>query len=259
MVVGVFVLSIYKGDRVSSAETMSPVRYWAVVPAAGAGRRMNVDIPKQYLEIKGKPLMVHTLERLMDFPLLEKIVVVLDQDDEHYPEIELLRHPRIRLAKGGSQRSLSVLNGLRVLLDMAEANDWVLVHDVARPCVRRADLDWLVDQLRDHSVGGLLATPVTDTIKRAGVDGRVVKTVTRQGLWHALTPQMFRLGMLHDAMAAAIASELPVTDEASAVEYSGRHPVLVEGHADNIKVTRGTDLALASLYIEQQSKLIEVS
>lgn len=243
----------------SSTETVNPVRYWAVVPAAGVGRRMNVDIPKQYLEINGKSLMEHTLERLLDFPRLEKIVVVLDQDDEHYPAIELLRHPRIRLANGGPQRSQSVLNGLRVLLDMADVNDWVLVHDVARPCIRRADLEWLVEQLHDHAVGGLLATPVTDTIKRSGVAGNVLKTVDRHGLWHALTPQMFRLGMLHDALATAIANELPVTDEASAIEYSGQHPVLVEGHADNIKVTRGTDLALASLYIEQQSKLIEVS
>ncbi len=254
-----FVLSICKGIRVSSAEAVNPVRYWAVVPAAGAGRRMNVDIPKQYLEIRGKPLMVHTLERLLDFPRLEKIVVVLDQDDEHYPAIDLLRDPRIRLANGGAERSQSVLNGLRVLLDIADVDDWVMVHDVARPCIRRADLDWLVERLHDHSVGGLLATPVTDTIKRAATDGAVLKTVARQGLWHALTPQMFRLGLLHDALAAAIANELPVTDEASAIEYSGRQPVLVEGHADNIKVTRGTDLALASLYIEQQSKLIEVS
>lgn len=242
----------------SSTETVNPVRYWAVVPAAGTGRRMNVDIPKQYLEINGKPLMVHTLERLLDFPRLEKIVVVLDQDDEHYPAIELLRDPRIRLANGGSQRSQSVLNGLRVLMDMADINDWVLVHDVARPCIRRADLDWLVEQLSGHPVGGLLATPVTDTIKRTDVDGTVLKTVARQGLWHALTPQMFRLGVLHDALTAAIVNELPVTDEASAIEHSGLHPVLVEGHADNIKVTRGSDLALASLYIEQQSRLIEV-
>ncbi len=241
----------------SSTETVNSVRYWAVVPAAGTGRRMNMDIPKQYLEINGKPLMVHTLERLLDYPRLEKIVVVLDQGDEFYPAIKLLRDRRIRLTKGGSQRSQSVLNGLRVLMDMADINDWVLIHDVARPCIRRADLDWLVEQLHDHSVGGLLATPVTDTIKRTGVDGTVLKTVARQGLWHALTPQMFRLGVLHDALTAAIVNELPVTDEASAIEHSGLHPVLVEGHADNIKVTRGTDLALASLYIEQQSRLIE--
>lgn len=243
----------------SSVEAMNKVRYWAVVPAAGVGRRMNVDIPKQYLEIKGKPLMVHTLERLLDFPRLEKIVVVLDHEDEYHQSIELLRNPRIMLAQGGDERYHSVLNGLKVLLDIGSPDDWVLVHDVARPCIRRSDMDWLVNQLHDHPVGGLLGSPVTDTIKRAGGDDVVSETVDRQGLWHAMTPQMFRLGMLHDAMARAIADKMPVTDEASAIEYSGKRPVMVEGHADNIKVTRGTDLALASLYIEQQSKLIEVS
>lgn len=243
----------------SSAEAMKTIRYWAVVPAAGVGRRMNVDIPKQYLEIKGKPLIEHTIERLLDFSCLEKIVVVLDSEDEYHQSIELLRNPRIQLAEGGDERYHSVLNGLRVLLDMADPNDWVLVHDVARPCIRRADLEWLVNQLHNHPVGGLLGSPVTDTIKRAGADGVISETVDRQGLWHALTPQMFRLGMLHDAMVKAITDKMPVTDEASAIEYSGKQPVMVEGHADNIKVTRGTDLALASLYIEQQSKLIEVS
>ncbi|USE33971.1 2-C-methyl-D-erythritol 4-phosphate cytidylyltransferase [Endozoicomonas sp. SCSIO W0465] len=243
----------------SSAETMNTVRYWAVVPAAGVGRRMNVDIPKQYLEIKGKPLMVHTLERLLDFPRLEKIVMVLDRDDEYHQSIELLRNPRVLLAQGGEERYHSVLNGLSVLLEIGSPNDWVLVHDVARPCIRRSDMDWLVNQLNDHPVGGLLGSPVTDTIKRAGGDGLVSQTVDRQGLWHAMTPQMFRLGMLHEAMAKAIADRMPVTDEASAIEYSGKQPVMVKGHADNIKVTRGTDLALASLYLEQQSKLIEVT
>ncbi len=243
----------------SSAEAMNKVRYWAVVPAAGVGRRMNVDIPKQYLEIKGKPLIEHTLGRLLDFPHLEKIVVVLDREDEYHQSIELLRNARIQLAEGGDERYHSVLRGLRVLLDMADLDDWVLVHDVARPCIRRSDLDWLVNQLHEHPVGGLLGSPVTDTIKKAGSDDVVSETVDRQGLWHAMTPQMFRLGMLHDAMAKAIADKMPVTDEASAIEYSGKQPVMVEGHADNIKVTRGTDLALASLYIEQQSKLIEVS
>lgn len=243
----------------SSAEAMNKVRYWAVVPAAGVGRRMNVDIPKQYLEIKGKPLIEHALGRLLDFPYLEKIVVVLDREDEYHQSIELLRNARILLAEGGDERYHSVLNGLKVLLDVGAPDDWVLVHDVARPCIRRSDLDWLVNQLHNHPVGGLLGCPVTDTIKKAGADDVVFETVDRQGLWHAMTPQMFRLGMLHDAMAKAIADKMPVTDEASAIEYSGKQPVMVEGHADNIKVTRGTDLALASLYIEQQSKLIEVS
>ena len=234
------------------------MKYWAVVPAAGVGRRMNVDIPKQYLEIRGKTLMEHTLERLLDFPLLEKVVVVLDGNDSYYKDIELLRNDRILLAKGGSERYQSVLNGLNVLSDLAAENDWVMVHDVARPCIRRADLDWLVRQLENHPVGGILGNPVRDTMKRTE-GSTITDTVNRDNLWHALTPQMFRMKLLQDAMQQAINDKMPVTDEASAIEYSGKQPVMVEGHPDNIKVTRGTDLALASLYIEQQSKLIEIA
>ncbi|WP_067518363.1 2-C-methyl-D-erythritol 4-phosphate cytidylyltransferase [Endozoicomonas ascidiicola] len=243
---------------------MESVRYWAVVPAAGVGRRMNADMPKQYLDIHGKPIMVHTLERLLGFsidkkPLLEKIVVVVDRDDEYYHRLDVSRDPRILLAEGGSERYHSVLKGLEVLVDLAAPNDWVLVHDVARPCIRRSDLGLLVGQLKDHPIGGLLGVPVTDTIKAANADGVVNKTVDRQGLWHAMTPQMFRFSMLRDALKKALDDNMPVTDEASAIEYSGSQPVMVEGHGDNIKITRGTDLALASLYIEQQSKLLEMS
>ena len=243
----------------STAKKAQAPKYWAVVPAAGVGRRMNVDIPKQYLEVRGKTLMEHTVQRLLDFPLLEKVVVVLDKDDEHYKDIALLRHSRVLLAEGGTERYNSVLNGLKVLSVLADEKDWVMVHDVARPCIRRSDLDWLVEQLKGHPVGGLLGNPVRDTMKRTGMDGLVAETVDRTALWHALTPQMFRVKQLRDAIAKAIDDKMPVTDEASAIEYAGQQPVMVEGHPDNIKVTRGADLALASLYIEQQSKLIEIS
>ena len=238
---------------------MKSVRYWAVVPAAGAGRRMQADIPKQYLDIQGKPMMVHTLERLLAFPVLEKIVVTVDRDDEFYSNIDVLRNPKIMLAEGGAERYDSVLNGLRVLQDIAAPEDWVMVHDVARPCIRRSDLERLVNQLQDHPVGGLLGVPVTDTIKSADAGGVISHTVERRGLWHAMTPQMFRFAQLHDAMNKAIDDQIPITDEASAMEYAGLQPMMVEAHSDNIKITRGTDLALATLYIEQQSKLVEVS
>lgn len=242
----------------SNVKQAQSVQYWAVVPAAGVGRRMNVDIPKQYLEIQGKTLIEHTLERLLDFPLLKKIVVVLDKNDRFYKDIDLLRDERILLAEGGAERYQSVLNGLNVLSELASENDWVMVHDVARPCIRRSDLDWLVNQLSDHSVGGILGNPVRDTMKRT--EGTAIsETVDRNNLWHALTPQMFRMKLLQDAMQQAIDDDMPVTDEASAIEYAGKQPMMVEGHPDNIKVTRGTDLALASLYIEQQSKLIELA
>lgn len=234
-------------------------KYWAVVPAAGVGRRMNTDVPKQYLEIMGKTLIEHTLQRLLDFSLLEKIVVVLGGDDDYYPDIELLRDPRIILAKGGKERYHSVMNGLAVLDELAEDTDWVLVHDVARPCIRRSDLDWLVKSLESDPVGGLLGVPVRDTMKRSNEDGVVAQTIDRDNLWHALTPQMFRLQPLIAGLSRAMEAGMPITDEASAMEFAGHKPRMVEGHGDNIKVTRASDLALVSLYLQQQAKLIETA
>ena len=232
-------------------------KYWAVIPAAGVGRRMNTDIPKQYLEIQGKTLMEHTLQRLLNFTLLERLVVVLGEDDEYYQDIKLLRDPRVILARGGAERYHSVMNGLSVLDELAEDSDWVLVHDVARPCIRRSDLDWLVKALENHPVGGLLGIPVWDTMKRSSDSGEITETVDRDNLWHALTPQMFRLKPLIDSLNEAMAANITLTDEASAMEFSGHKPLMVEGHGDNIKVTRSADLAVASLYLQQQAKLIE--
>lgn len=232
-------------------------KFWAIIPAAGIGSRMNVDIPKQYLEIRGKTLIEHTLERFIDFPLLEKIVVVISGQDDYARHIALLNHPRVMLAEGGRERSHSVLNGLHALSALAAAEDWVMVHDAARPCIRRADLDWLVSSLATHPVGGLLGAQVRDTMKRTAVDGSVIETVDRCGLWHAFTPQMFRYRILEQALARMAREGIAVTDEASAIEYAGFSPRMVEGHMDNIKVTCGPDLAQASLHIEQQAKLIE--
>ncbi|MRI34935.1 2-C-methyl-D-erythritol 4-phosphate cytidylyltransferase [Endozoicomonas sp. OPT23] len=243
----------------STTDTLQKNRFWAVIPAAGVGSRMNADMPKQYLEIHGRSLLEHTVERLLDFPLLEKLVVVLSAEDEYYKDIELLRNERVMLVEGGKERYDSVLNGLEHLVALAHEDDWVMVHDVARPCIRRSDLDWLVNQLQEHEVGGLLGMPVRDTMKRTSAKGEVTETVDRDTLWHALTPQMFRLKLLHDALTKALIDEMPVTDEASAMEYAGHKPVMVEGHGDNIKVTRATDLALASLYIQQQLKIIETA
>ncbi|MGI9279091.1 MAG: 2-C-methyl-D-erythritol 4-phosphate cytidylyltransferase [Endozoicomonas sp.] len=241
----------------STARNPHKPRFWAIVPAAGVGRRMGSEIPKQYLEIHGRTLMEHTLERLLGFTALEKIVVVIGAEDEFYKEIELLRDSRITLVQGGDERYLSVLNGLKALSELADAEDWVMVHDVARPCIRHSDLEWLVKQLSGHTIGGLLGMPVRDTMKRTSSLGEVSETVDRDALWHALTPQMFRMKLLYDALKKALDDKMPVTDEASAIEYAGFKPLMVEGHSDNIKVTRGADLALAALYIQQQAKLIE--
>ncbi|PJE79791.1 2-C-methyl-D-erythritol 4-phosphate cytidylyltransferase [invertebrate metagenome] len=233
-----------------------PSHFWAVVPAAGIGQRMKGKRPKQYLEIRGKLLIEHTIERLLAFPLLEKIVVVLGQEDMCGPELAIMQHEKIVLAPGGRERAYSVLNGLHLLSTdyHVQKQDWVMVHDAARPCIRQCDLYQLTKLLSGHAVGGLLGVPVTDTIKRTSKQAIITDTLDRSVLWHAQTPQMFRFGLLIGALEKAMDEQVTITDEASAVEYAGFRPLMVEGHNDNMKVTQGADLALASLYIDQQAK-----
>ncbi|MDD7804986.1 MAG: 2-C-methyl-D-erythritol 4-phosphate cytidylyltransferase [Endozoicomonas sp. (ex Botrylloides leachii)] len=241
----------------TTADQRREPKYWALVPAAGTGQRMKIGTPKQYLEIRGKTLIEHTLERLIEFPLFEKIVVVLRKEDNYRSSLDIFTHEKILLADGGPERYHSVINGLQKINMLAADNDWIMVHDAVRPCIRQADLEWLVECVRNHEVGGLLGAMVKDTIKRTSIDGSIIETVDRSELWHAFTPQMFKRKPLEQALTRVITDKVSVTDEASAMEYSGYHPLMVEGHGDNIKVTQGVDLALASLYIEQQSKLIE--
>jgi 2-C-methyl-D-erythritol 4-phosphate cytidylyltransferase len=177
---------------------------------------------------------------------------VLSDGDPYWRELAL-SHSKLSVAAGGEERCHSVLNALQLLQQKAAAADWVLVHDAARPCLRRDDLDHLIDVLRDHPVGGLLGLPVADTVKRTGADDAVIETVPREHLWRALTPQMFRLAELHEALDTALKNDRLVTDDASAMELAGKAPKMVEGHGDNIKITRPQDLALAQLYLAQQT------
>ena len=227
---------------------------WAVLPAAGVGSRMQADRPKQYLSLKGRFLLDHTLECMLSYPAIEKAVVVLSEDDPYWPESQFASHSDVIRAEGGAERCHSVLNGLRALEGLALESDWVAVHDIARPCLRHSDLDQLFAGLGDS--GAILASPTRDTMKRGMLqaDGSVEidHTVERDQLWHALTPQVFRLGELKAALEGALANGFEVTDEASAIEYAGGHPRLIAGRADNIKVTRPEDLALAELFLSQQ-------
>jgi 2-C-methyl-D-erythritol 4-phosphate cytidylyltransferase len=234
---------------------MAAPAYWAVVPAAGIGRRMGASIPKQFLALGKQTVLEHSLESLWNGVVLKGLVLV----SEGHPALasiqELYReHPMIRVA-GGTQRCHSVLNGLDALAGKAREDDWVLVHDAARPCVRQHDLKQLCSQLAHHKVGGLLGVLARDTMKRADSDFRVENTVERRGLWHAFTPQMFRYELLRSALSTAIADGFEVTDEASAMEHIGHRPLMVEGHADNIKITRPDDLPLAEFYLQQQGRL----
>jgi 2-C-methyl-D-erythritol 4-phosphate cytidylyltransferase len=163
-----------------------------------------------------------------------------------------LEHPTLLSASGGEERCHSVLNALTALQKVADESDWVLVHDAARPCLRSEDIDHLLAELTDHPVGGLLGLPVADTMKRTDADDSVIETVSREHLWRALTPQMFRLGELYDALDGALKRDELVTDEASAMELAGKAPKMVEGHGDNIKITRPQDLRFAELYLAEQ-------
>ncbi len=228
-------------------------RYWAVVPAAGVGSRMGGEIPKQYLDLLGRCVIDHTLERLLSHPLIEAVYVALSETDGYWQETRFATDPRVVRVEGGAERCHSVLNALQLLANQANGDDWVLVHDAARPCLSKSDLDQLIDHLRDHPVGGLLAVPVQDTLKRVSPESEVVATEPRDELWRAYTPQMFRLSMLRDALTQAIDKGALVTDDASAMELAGYRPKIVEGDLGNLKITRPADLPLAAYYLSQSA------
>jgi len=227
---------------------------WAVVPAAGAGRRVGGPVPKQYLPLAGRRVIDHSLAPLLAHALIRGAVLALDPEDALWGETGQAADPRIRRVAGGVERCHSVLNALDCLAETAAAEAWVLVHDAARPCLHETDLERLIENLIDDPVGGLLAVPVSDTVKQADGRGRVGQTLARERLWRAFTPQMFRLGLLREALSAALAAGELVTDDAGAIERLGHRPRLVEGRSDNIKITRPEDLPLAEFYLQQQGR-----
>ena len=213
-----------------------------VVPAAGLGARMEAVRPKQYIDVAGKTILEHTLTRFLELQP-DKLVLVVSSEDNLFRSIPLV--DQCEIAIGGVTRLDSVLSGLGKL--HIDANDWVMVHDAVRPCIRTEDILLLCSAVRDHEIGGLLGIPVTDTVKTA--DGNLVAgTIDRSQLWLAQTPQLFRYGILLQALQAAHAG---ATDESSAVEALGHTPVMVRGHSDNIKVTTQDDLSMAAFYLSR--------
>lgn len=218
-----------------------------LIPAAGSGSRMGAQLPKQYLPLLGKPLIHHTLSLFCAHPAIAQVIVVLSPDDTCWTDTG---DGKVRVLRcGGETRAATVLNGLEAMADEVATGDWVLVHDAARPCLSRELLDRMLDELADDPVGGLLAVPVADTLKRADNDGRVARTEPREGLWRAQTPQMFRYGLLRQAL-QSMGTDTP-TDEAQAVESLGLAPRLIAGDGHNLKVTYPEDLVMAELILRE--------
>ncbi len=221
-----------------------PAAIWGIVPAAGSARRMGGETPKQYLPLAGRTVIEWSLAPLLSHPRIAGVVVVLAGEDERWQHLSIAGHPKIHLAVGGGERVDSVLAGVNVARQFAAADDWLLVHDAARPCLQSECLEQPIQTLSDDPVGGLLAAPVVDTLKRCDDQGRVAATVPRDNLWRALTPQLFRCELLWQALQQAV-TRGGASDEAQAMEALGHAPRLVPGDADNIKITLPADLALA--------------
>lgn len=229
---------------------MTSSRYFALIPAAGVGARMGADCPKQYMPLAGKLMLLHVLDTFASSAIIAHAYVVVSAEDGYIDDaLAGAKHLADRLTvihDGGPTRHLSVLNGLKAMRNEVGDDDWVLVHDAARPGLTAELIERLIAEVGDDVVGGLLALPVVDTLKRSDVQARALATVPRDGLWAAQTPQMFRYALLRRALEAALA----VTDESGAVEALGLHPKLVEGSPRNFKITLPHDIALAELHLK---------
>ena len=229
-------------------------KLFALIPAAGSGARIGAELPKQYLQVAGKPLLYHALASLCGHPGIERVFVILAPGDTKFAQYEWTPFAgRVEpLFCGGATRAASVFNGLLAAGDEIDADDWVLVHDAVRPCLPAKALQRLISTLRNEETGGLLAMPVVDTLKRADADAYVIETEARDNLWQAQTPQMFRYRLLLEALRGidfAVA-----TDEARAIEQLGLRPLLVLGDSRNLKVTYPQDLVLADLILQSMER-----
>ena len=224
------------------------MRIWAVIPAAGVGKRYSSDIPKQYLPLSGIPVLLHSINKLVKLDEIEEILVALNPEDTFWEKLNF-SHPKVKAIHGGLQRCNSVNSALEELSGRAKKGDWVLVHDAVRPCISDSDLKKITSIVNDEEVGGLLAFPILDTIKEVGENLDVQKTIPRGNLWSAMTPQIFRYGVLKQALEAAIMAGESVTDEASAIEAIGLTPRIIQGEKTNIKITHPSDMVLAESII----------
>jgi len=230
-------------------------RIWAIVPAAGTGTRFGSDLPKQYHTLNGEEVILRTLRRLNAVTRISGIGVGLAVDDPAWPSIIPRLPGSVWSYEGGQNRSETVRNGLSELTRQGKEADWVLVHDSVRPCVEVADINRLIDEIDFRFPGGLLATPVSDTLKAATRQSEVTQTVSRGSLWRAQTPQLFPVALLQEGLNKAGAENLECTDDAQAVEYLGLHPRIVAGSSHNLKITSGSDLSLAGAILDLQERV----
>ncbi|MCK5897439.1 MAG: 2-C-methyl-D-erythritol 4-phosphate cytidylyltransferase [Methylococcales bacterium] len=229
---------------------MNQRKYYAIVPAAGVGKRMQANKPKQYLLLLGKTVIEQTLQALLKTEVFSTIVVAVSKEDPYWENLAIAQNPMVIRANGGKERADSVLSALHAIKDQAHEDDWVLVHDAARPCVSVDEIQRLISALKDQRNGGILALPSHDTLKQVK-NNTIEKSIDRSTIWKALTPQMFRYGVLKNALKQT-EGDPRITDEASAIELCGKQVKIVEGASENIKITRPEDLALAEFYLERQ-------
>jgi 2-C-methyl-D-erythritol 4-phosphate cytidylyltransferase len=237
--------------------------FWVVIPAAGVGRRMESSLPKQYLSVMGKTILEHVVTRFLSLSVVAGVVVVVSPEDTIWQTMALSSHPKVKTVMGGKERAHSVLNGLSALHDSLSENDWVLVHDAARPCIKPSDIFYLIERLKEHPVGGLLGLPQQETLKEVrsiyehasgGLLANIHKTVDRSLVWIAQTPQMFRFGLLKEALTSAVASGKNVTDEAQAIELKALSAMMVVGSAENIKLTYPDQLKIIRFILSEQEE-----
>ncbi len=224
---------------------------WGVLPAAGSGSRFGAGVPKQYLPVNGRAVISWSIEAMLAAPL-RALVVALDPADGHWPALGWDAESRVETCAGGARRQQSVGNALAALRGRADEQDWILVHDAARPCVRAGDIARLIDATAAGRAGGLLGWPADDSLKRVAASMSLLADVDRRNCWHAATPQMFRYGMLRDALRRAEADGISHADESAAVMAAGGDALMVAGARDNIKITREPDLALAGLILARR-------
>jgi len=226
-------------------------KYWVVIPAAGIGKRMGDDIPKQYISVCGKTVIEHTIDNFIDRNEIENICISISESDNYWPTLPISKNEKIITTVGGSERYESVYNGLRAIQDKATENDWVLVHDAVRPCLKKSIIDRLITDISSHDVGGILALPCSETMKRVNNSNEVEETINRQTTWRAQTPQMFKYKKLLLAIEKVINEDIFITDEAMAMELSNHKPIVILGDENNIKITHKIDLKYLELFLEE--------